>query len=61
MIEGTKHKLSDVVPDLPSDGRLPDGRPWPPAPGAQPWSVLWRRLAEMIGNLETAETIRHTD
>lgn len=51
--EGTGNDLADVIPDLPRDGKLPDGRPWPPQPGAQSWSALWRRLADMVSRIDS--------
>jgi hypothetical protein len=44
--------LDELVPDLAHHGRLPDGRPWPPPPGAQPWSALWRKLAVALSNID---------
>ena len=34
-------------------GTFKDGRPWPPVDGPQPWSPLWRRLAEVVARIAT--------
>ncbi len=49
---GPEHNPSDVLPDQPRDGKLPDGRPWPPMPGPQPWRPLWRRLAAGMSEID---------
>jgi hypothetical protein len=45
--------LNDLLTDLPADGRAPNRQLEP-----QHWSVMWRRLADMLSDIDTGNPNR---